>query len=52
MLCPRPPSVPTRRCSSHAPAGALLASTLDEVAWLTNLRGGDVMCNPVFISYA
>lgn len=30
----------------------LVLSALDEVAWLTNLRGGDVPCNPVFYSYA
>ena len=32
-------------------AGALLATALDEVAWLLNLRGGDVPYNPVFVSY-
>ena len=26
-------------------------STLDDIAWLTNLRGGDVNYNPVFISH-
>ncbi|HWL72559.1 MAG TPA: aminopeptidase P family N-terminal domain-containing protein, partial [Burkholderiaceae bacterium] len=26
-------------------------STLDDIAWLTNLRGGDVSYNPVFISH-
>ncbi|MEG1729158.1 MAG: aminopeptidase P family protein [Bacteroidaceae bacterium] len=30
---------------------ALLVSALDEVAWLLNLRGTDVPCNPVFVSY-
>jgi Xaa-Pro aminopeptidase len=25
---------------------------LDEIAWLFNLRGSDVECNPVFYSYA
>ena len=25
---------------------------MDEVAWLFNLRGSDVECNPVFFSYA
>lgn len=29
----------------------LLISALDEIAWTTNLRGNDVHCNPVFISY-
>lgn len=33
-------------------AGALLVTALDEVAWLLNLRGGDVPHNPVFLSYA
>lgn len=26
-------------------------SALDNIAWLTNLRGNDVMCNPIFLSY-
>jgi Creatinase/Prolidase N-terminal domain len=26
-------------------------TALDEVAWLLNLRGGDVAYNPIFISY-
>lgn len=38
--------------SADAKAGALLVTALDEVAWLLNLRGGDVSHNPVFISYA
>lgn len=29
----------------------LLVSQLDEIAWLLNLRGSDVHCNPVFVSY-
>ena len=29
----------------------ILISQLDEVAWLLNLRGSDVHCNPVFVSY-
>jgi len=29
-----------------------LISTLDDIAWLFNLRGSDVECNPVFYSYA
>ncbi len=32
-------------------ADALIVSQLDEVAWLLNLRGSDVHCNPVFVSY-
>lgn len=30
---------------------ALLLSALDEIAWVLNLRGKDVHCNPVFVSY-
>ncbi len=29
----------------------LLISALDEIAWLTNLRGNDILYNPVFYSY-
>jgi len=29
-----------------------LVSTLDDIAWLFNLRGGDVACTPVFYAYA
>lgn len=28
-----------------------LIATLDDIAWLTNLRGADVDCNPVFLAY-
>ncbi|SFS14919.1 Xaa-Pro aminopeptidase [Dyella sp. OK004] len=28
-----------------------LISSLDDIAWLTNLRGSDVECNPVFLSH-
>ncbi len=27
-------------------------SSIDDIAWLTNLRADDIPCNPVFISYA
>ena len=30
----------------------LLLSALDDIAWLFNIRGNDVECNPVVISYA
>lgn len=33
------------RCDS------ILLSALDDIAWTLNLRGNDVHCNPVFISY-
>ena len=29
-----------------------LICTLDDIAWLTNLRGGDVPFNPVFVAFA
>ena len=32
-------------------ATAMLVTALDEVAWLVNLRGSDVHCNPVFVAY-
>ncbi len=35
----------------EAGADVLLVTMLDEVAWLLNLRGSDVQCNPVFLSY-
>ncbi|PSC69930.1 putative Xaa-Pro aminopeptidase P [Micractinium conductrix] len=40
-----------RQQLAEAGAGALLVTMLDEVAWLFNLRGGDVPYNPVFVSY-
>lgn len=35
--------------SQHA--DGLLVSALDDIAWTLNLRGSDVHCNPVFVSY-
>ncbi len=32
-------------------ADGILLSALDEIAWTLNLRGDDVHCNPVFVSY-
>mgnify|MGYP002623724830 CR=1 FL=1 len=32
-------------------ASAILVTALDDVAWTLNLRGNDVHCNPVFVSY-
>ncbi|KAK9805604.1 hypothetical protein WJX72_007339 [[Myrmecia] bisecta] len=40
-----------RKQMEEAKAGALLVTALDEVAWLLNLRGGDISHNPVFLSY-
>ena len=34
-----------------AGADNLLLSALDEIAWTLNLRGNDVHCNPVIVSY-
>lgn len=31
--------------------GATLVSSLDDIAWILNLRGDDVECNPVFMGY-
>ncbi len=28
-----------------------ILTSLDDIAWLTNLRGNDIPCNPVFLSY-
>ncbi len=32
-------------------AEGMLVSALDDIAWTLNLRGSDVHCNPVFVSY-
>ena len=44
----------TRVRSAMEQAGAqqLLVTALDEIAWLLNIRGDDVECNPVVLSYA
>lgn len=39
----------TALCSLHA--DGMLVSALDDIAWTLNLRGSDVHCNPVFVSY-
>ncbi|KAF6262047.1 peptidase M24, structural domain-containing protein [Scenedesmus sp. NREL 46B-D3] len=41
-----------RQSLAGVKADCFLATTLDEVAWLYNLRGSDVPYNPVFVSYA
>ena len=40
-----------RQKMSEAGAGALVVTKLDEIAWITNLRGSDIDYNPVFESY-
>ena len=32
-------------------ANYLVITSLDDIAWLLNLRGNDIQCNPVFFSY-
>ena len=41
-----------RRVLVEKDADAHVLCTLDDIAWLFNLRGGDVECNPVFLSFA
>ena len=33
-------------------ADLFVLTTLDDIAWLYNIRGNDIMCNPVVLSYA
>lgn len=40
-----------RRKLLEAGACGLLVSALDDIAWMLNLRGSDVHCNPVFVAY-
>ncbi|XP_058063091.1 xaa-Pro aminopeptidase ApepP-like [Anopheles bellator] len=45
--------IATVRDTLHAlGANAIVISALDEVAWLLNLRGTDILYNPVFFAYA
>lgn len=41
----------TRDALRRKHADGMLVSALDDIAWLLNLRGSDVHCNPVFVSY-
>jgi Xaa-Pro aminopeptidase len=41
-----------RRGLGEEKADALLLNDLAEIAWLFNMRGADVDCNPVFVAYA
>ena len=43
-----------RICASVEKQGAksLLVASLDTIAWIFNIRGNDVKCNPVAVSYA
>ena len=40
-----------RRALRTVHADGMLVSALDDIAWTINLRGTDVHCNPVFVSY-
>ena len=40
-----------RQALREQKAEGIVISQLDEIAWLLNLRGSDVHCNPVFVSY-
>ena len=41
-----------REATAEQGADHLLITTLDDIAWLFNLRGSDIECNPVFLAYA
>lgn len=40
-----------RKALRERHADGMLLTTLDDIAWTLNLRGSDVHCNPVFVSY-
>ena len=40
-----------REDMAKAGADVLILSQMSDIAWLVNLRGSDVMCNPVFFSF-
>ena len=40
-----------RKSLARQHADGMLVSALDDIAWILNLRGSDVHCNPVFVSY-
>jgi Xaa-Pro aminopeptidase len=40
-----------REALQQTGAEGTIVSQLDEIAWLLNLRGTDVHCNPVFVAY-
>lgn len=40
-----------RKSLARQHADGMLVSSLDDIAWILNLRGSDVHCNPVFVSY-
>lgn len=40
-----------RKAMQEKGADAFILTSLDDIAWLLNIRGGDVHCNPVVLSY-
>ena len=40
-----------RKAQRRQHADGMLITALDDIAWTLNLRGSDVHCNPVFVSY-
>lgn len=40
-----------RNAMKEKGADAFVLATLDDIVWLLNIRGGDVPCNPVVLSY-
>ena len=40
-----------RKALREQHADGMLMAALDDIAWTLNLRGSDVHCNPVFVSY-
>ena len=40
-----------RQALRETHADGMLMTALDDIAWTLNLRGSDVHCNPVFVSY-
>lgn len=49
---PRAEKIKTiREDMAKAGAETMVLSQLSDIAWLTNLRGSDVCCNPVFFSF-
>ncbi len=40
-----------RAAMAASGCGASLVASLDDIAWILNLRGNDVECNPVFMAY-
>ncbi len=41
-----------RQLMAEKGADIYILTSLDDIAWLFNIRGGDVACNPVVLSYA